>query len=841
MSATRIGLAALWLAWAALGSSLAESPAKGGPVAGSDFELPAARPLDSETAQRLLESDWLFQADGRPTVQRSLQEIGWARELARRLEAHPAKPDLAAERTVLDPLEAKLRALPPEQADDEAKALYFAVRRAKRTITWKNPVLDFDRLLVVDGPYPKSRRQRANHQTGHRNGCWYSNSGSRLLLLEGLGPNAKVRDLLPGHEGFLWRPELSFDADRILFCFMPKEERSFHLYLINLDGTGLRQLTNSPYDDLDPIYLPDGHLLFTTTRGNTYVRCGPYIPAYVLARCDADGRNIHIISRNNETDYLPALLPDGRVLYTRWEYTDRPEYNLMGLWTVNPDGTGDAVYWGNRSFYPDLLVEARPVPGTDSTLFAGAAHHSFFDGCLGLVDVRRGREWPDGVYKVTADIPWPEVGDSKDGPNPIATPRYHASGRYTAYKSPYPLGSEDFLVSARTGMTGSWNDVRFKETFALYLMDVYGNRELMYRGVHNVWYAVTVKPRPRPPAIPDRVAWPKKGEPAGDGVLFSPNVYEGTEGLPPGKAKYLRVLQLDYKTYTAWRKTWWNSGPAISVVQQDGVKRILGTVPIREDGSVSVRVPSGQQLYFQLLDENQRCLQIMRSFTGVMPGETRGCVGCHEQHSRAFPVSGPAVRIADPPAALTSPPWGAHVSIGYERFAQPVLDKHCGKCHQGDGEARKALDLTLRGGVIETGLPVPQPLRAFKEPYLTLVGLTLDGKGKTAPPGPGVGIAGCLNIDALGNGPIKPLTMLSYASPLIQMAMSGKHYNVKIEGEELLRLIAWVDSNCVYRGDEEVRQIPDPDIGGFPIPPKIRTAPVIDRLQPVTDALPGRE
>ena len=58
---------------------------------------------------------------------------------------------------------------------------------------------------------------------------------------------------------------------------------------MNLDGTGLRQLTDSEYDDIDPIYLPDGHILFTTTRGNSYVRCGPFIYSYILARCDADG------------------------------------------------------------------------------------------------------------------------------------------------------------------------------------------------------------------------------------------------------------------------------------------------------------------------------------------------------------------------------------------------------------------------------------------------------------------------------------------------------------------------------------------------------------------------
>jgi hypothetical protein len=485
------------------------------------------------------------------------------------------------------------------------------------------------------------------------------------------------------------------------------------------------------------------------------------------------------------------------------------------------------------------------MPGANKVLFTGSAHHSFFDGCLGIIDVERGREWPNGVFKLTTDIPWPEVGDPKTGPNPSYTPRYHPSGKYTAYKSPYPLGPEDFLVSARSGMVGSWNELNLKEKFSLYWMDIYGNRELLYRGQENAWYAMPVKPRPRPPLIIDRVRWPKQGEPPAEGTFYSTNVYEGVAGLPPGKAKYLRLIQMDYKTYTAWDKTWWNSGPAVSIVQQDGVKRILGMVPIHEDGSVYFRAPAGQQLFFQLLDEQQRCVQTMRSFTGLMPGEARGCMGCHELHCRAMPVEGRlALAVQQPPAELTPPPWGAAVSIGYERFVQPVLDKYCGKCHQGDGPGRKKLDLTLRGGFPEKGIwypasaPLDSALWPFKEPYQTLVGLAIKGQGRALPPGPGVGIAGCLNVDALGYDPLPPMTMLSSASPLIEMVASGKHNDVKISGEDLLRLMAWVDCNCVYRGEEEIRQLPDPPDPGLPVRPRLRTAPVINRLEPVADPPP---
>jgi hypothetical protein len=232
-----------------------------------------------------------------------------------------------------------------------------------------------------------------------------------------------------------------------------------------------------------------------------------------------------------------------------------------------------------------------------------------------------------------------------------------------------------------------------------------------------------------------------------------------------------------------------------------------------------------------------------------MPGEVRGCVGCHEAHSTSPPPSALSRRQYDP-VELTPPPWGAGVSISYERFCQPVLDKHCGKCHQGDGEGRKTLDLTLRGGLKERGIQDPK-LLPFKEPYLTLVGDTawIGGRSAVQRGQGGYGLAGALPVEAGGNranqyGPIPPLSALSYRSPLIELASGGKHHNVKVEGEDLLRLIAWVDCNCVYRGEEEVRQIPDPDLASglwvsWTVPPKTRTAPLIDRLQPVNDPPPA--
>ena len=169
---------------------------------------------------------------------------------------------------------------------------------------FKTPTLDFTQVLFIDHPWPQG--PESLHEAIHRMGIM-AMPGGRLLVLDGLHPGGQLRQLAPAKPGSFWRPDLSFDAGKVLFCFKPRDEKSFHLYEINLDGTGLRQLTDSDYDDIDPIYLPDGHIIFTTTRGNSYVRCGPFIYSYILARCDADGGNVYLISYNGEPDFVPAL------------------------------------------------------------------------------------------------------------------------------------------------------------------------------------------------------------------------------------------------------------------------------------------------------------------------------------------------------------------------------------------------------------------------------------------------------------------------------------------------------------------------------------------------------
>ncbi|MDR2845621.1 MAG: hypothetical protein LBV28_06005, partial [Puniceicoccales bacterium] len=562
-------------------------------------KTPLTADRNGTDARKVLETDWLFQCGGNPTVARSLQEIGWARALAARLNVTDATARL-------DVLEAQAKA---KKANDTDADLYFAVRTLKREITFKNPLLDFDTLLYTDSPNPGGSEW--NHETRHRLG-YMATPGGRLLVQKGLSPDGHLTQLAPAAplHGTFWRPDISFDAKKVLFSFKPHNEKTFHLYEIGLDGTGLRQLTGGIFDDLDPIYLPDGkNIMFLTTRGHIYVRCMPPTNAFVTARMALNtklgDKSLYITSRNGEPEYTPSVMHDGRVIYTRWEYTDKPLWRAQSLWTMRQDATNVQTFWGNQSVWPDLLKDARQIPGSNRVMFTGSAHHNWFSGSVGIIDPAKGLNFPDGLTKVTADVSWPESGNGPVDPKESAD--YHAAGKYNAYYSPYPLGEKDFLVSAlRNGK------------FVLLLMDTDGNREIINEGVHNIWDAQPVRPRAVPPVQPDLVNWPTwetRDKPA-TGQIYSNNVYEGAAPELKDKAKYLRIWSIEHKTYTYWNKrNYVSSGPEVSAVQSEGVKKIIGTVPIESDGSVNFQAPSGIALHFQLLDENQRALQTMKSFT----------------------------------------------------------------------------------------------------------------------------------------------------------------------------------------------------------------------------------
>lgn len=856
-----------------------------------------ARLTPCERQQRL---DWLFQAEADGLVISATRELAWTREMIQRLQRRADSPDLSADLAVWEKLEQNLATANAPRDPAAMLARYCEIRALKRRVMLRSPEIDFSQLICVDAPY--TRRSPDTHGTMHQNE-WVHESrfrsemcashGAKLVVVDDFANAPAPRSVAPpadiGQPVAMLSFDLSFDGDRAVFCMKPEQEQGYHLYEIGLNGKGFRQITSGGYSDLDPIYLPGDRYLFLSTRAEVYAQCGMWARSHILTRCDADGSNIYILSPATEPEYSPSLLDDGRILFTRWEYVDKFANRIQALWTMRPDGTAAAAFWGNQSVYPDHLGEARQIPGTGKVLFSGFGHHDVWSGCIGIVDPQYGLNFPAGIWKVTQERPWPEVGDGPD-PTPGATSDYHPSGEYAAYKTPYPLSDELFLVSARTGDLGggfmhSAHD-RSIGKFKLYLMDIYGNRELLYAGEHNVLYAQPVRSRRTPPRLPDVGDLPgsEKNAPAvRPGMVFSNNIFDSAPAAVREHGRYLRVVESMPKNYsigivssggkpfgaagpdTAWGAwgeqflpgkkpipttdvTWGDhaifSGPATSLSGPLGVKQVHGTVPIGPDGAVCFQVPPCRMLYFQVLDEQQRAIHTMRSWVSLRPGEQRGCVGCHELHNATY--GGPPRSVGRQPDTLQPPPWGVR-SLSYVQDIQPIFARACAACHAGSGAAVKTLDLTLR--------PDPQgPGRwggIFPEPYLTLLMGPDHAKVGGDCPGYPVesGYLAVPNTISLRYDTLPPLTFLSPKSRLIEQALDKRRCGQQLKPNDLQMLIAWVDLWAMYRSDEELRAIDDPPADWFPLwayPPKTKSAPRVrteysqDEYQSPASRLQGR-
>ncbi len=801
---------------------------KPSPLIGPEsFPEPPTIALTSSVADELLKHDWQAQRGAKSWEAACREELARIERILQRRNA--------AARTKL-------------VAGNDEKS-YLELRRVKRELMLSDPAIDFSRIVCIDNPYVHG--SEAIHEVRHRNEDT-ATMGGRLLVLDGLRPDAVVRKLAPqGAPAAFWRPDVSFDGTKILFCMKSSDKPAYHLYEVGVDGSGWRQITDGDYNDLDPIYAPDGGIIFTTSRCNHYLRCGgSKFRMFILARCDYDGKNIYFISANNEVDYLPSFLPDGRLIYTRWEYVDKEVLRIQSLWTVNPDGTGLNAFWGNQSHWPDMLLNPRAIPGTSKVIFNATGHHDAYAGPLGIIVPSEGMNYPDGLYNLTPHVPWCEVGAG-----PADKPynaEFCAPACFGAFHTPFPIGKDLLLVSARIGRPVRTDHDPDLSYFQLYLMDYDGNMELLYKGAFNIFHAQPVRSRPLPRVIPPNVRWPGKmiaaNQKAEPGILFSADVYEGS-GIPRGMAKSLRVLEVESQTWcdgkrsTAAEADRYRSKGAFprftlagetptSFLMDDATKRILGTVPVEADGSVHFKVPPVQSLYFQLLDEKGRCLQTMRSFTHVMPGEKRGCVGCHQTRG-VTPDVKPGIALSRPPSDITPPLWGDE-TVSFPRFVQPILDKHCISCHGGK-EPKAGVDLTHR----------TEPGTLLSWPYVLLV---FGSNPKTIADLPYTSIAGPIFPYHVYPNPevkfptadtvVPPMTAMSYRSRLIQKATSGNHHDVRVSPEEEARLVAWVDALCPYLGLEEILAVPDIAPNdyfdqavhkGLTYPSKMRTAPVVHK------------
>jgi len=543
-------------------------------------------------------------------------------------------------------------------------------------------------------------------------------------------------------EGVYRDPDLSWDAKRLVFAHRPGPAATTSVYEIGTDGRGLRRLTASEkHHDITPAYLPDDRIVFTSTRPGALVPCFNS-GVDTLHTMNADGSDIRSISANNVTEFDPSIMPDGRVLYGRWEYVDKTALYMQSLWTMLPDGRMEEALFGNNLAKPTAILDARPVPGAQRVVASLTPHNGQAVGAIGMIDTQKGKNDLDAVFNFTPEYPVEMDQGLRVGPC-----------------DPWPLSEDDVLIS--NNAVGAHGIIE--------LVDRFGNRELVHGDPEISCYApMLVKPRNRPPVIRPHT------EPYKPGRFLVTDVYQGLGGVERGTIKRIRVVEETARTSgIPPGGRWWNQAFLISWQGGYVVKNILGTVPVYDDGSAYFEVPPGRALYFEVLDEEGREIQRMRTFIEAAAGVTRSCIGCHEYKKSA------AMRPGRPPMAMLREPvepepesWGSGY-IDYPTMVQPIFDKYCVRCHGGTEGMGKGLDFS--GGWTW----------AFNISYETLIKHRLTG------------FLNCHNSSVHTSEILPPRTIGSGAAPLAEILIK-RHPEMSRPERDLL--LGWMDTNCNYYG-----------------------------------------
>ncbi|MHC4111599.1 MAG: HzsA-related protein [Planctomycetota bacterium] len=556
---------------------------------------------------------------------------------------------------------------------------------------------------------------------------------SKLYVLD--TETGQINVLLDGKGGGIRDPHVHYDGRTVLFSYRQSGTDCYNLHEIQTDGTKLKQLTNGSYDDIEAMYLPTDDIVFVSTLSKRWVGCWK-TQVGTLFRCDRQGKNIHPLSFNPEHDNTPAMLPDGRIIYTRWEYVDRSQVGYHQLWAMNPDGTNVVAYYGNQKHYP-LYIDAKAIPGGDDVLVIDSPGHGRSDhrGHVCVITPRLGPDDNRGYRRI-----------------------YGKAG----YNDPYPINNSHFLVASyKQLILGTLGG----ESFPV----------LAYKGRANIHEPVPVYERPREKILADRT---NPNQAAGRMILA--DVYSGRnmEGIQPGQIKKLLVVEALPKPVnfsggmdlTSWLGTFM-------------LERVLGTVPVEEDGSAYFEVPAGRTVLFVALDGNDLSVKRMQSFTNVQPGEVLSCVGCHE-HRALTPASirtNRLMAVRRPPSRI-EPFEGLPDVLDYRRHIQPILNEHCVRCHnykQRDGHVALTEDLGI----------------TWSLSYYMLIARRQVADGRN------------------GYGNQKPRTIGSSASELMNK-IDGSHYDVTLTAQQWRTIWMWLESGAPYAGTyaalrngaEQVRQ-----------------------------------
>jgi hypothetical protein len=737
----------------------------------------------------MIQADWRRQDQLAETAESytaaSKKHLDKAASLLGELRIEQGANFLAEAAGQLDGLKAQLSATQPKGLD-ELRKLYLEVRSLKRRIALANPRMNFGQLLFAKR-VPTSYSHLVMQYFG-----WRARPGGGLFILEKPGASLACRDILAGKlsGGNVLEPRLSYDARRIVFSYVDLGGKSFdsnrvdnetdegfyHIYEVNVDGTGLRQLTDGPHDDLTPTYLPDGGIAFCSTRRQGYARCfgGQFSRrwhVYTLHRMDGDGKNLRTLSFHDTNEWFPTVSNTGHILYARWDYIDRDAVTHQNLWASRPDGTNPIALWGNATAAPHCSFQAQAIPGSSKIVFTASAHHSITGGSIAIVDPTIADNGHGAIQRITPEIVFPE-----------------AEGRdiQEYYSSPWPLSEKYYLVSYSPTPLVWEPGANDRAALGLYYLDAFGNRELIYRdpeiGSEN---ACPLVARPVPPVLESTL--PAEAPPTGEMLLS--DVYQGLGDVPRGTIKALRIVQIFPKT------THVANNPAIGLAGEENGRAILGTVPVEADGSARFTVPAHKPILFQALDANGFAQQTMRTITYVQPGERIACVGCHESR-RTTPRPKDSLAQHRPASEIDPGELGGR-PFSYVEVVQPILDKHCVKCHEGK---------KLGGGLNLTGIPE----RGFTRSYWSLCSDADFWGGGTNPQNAAKAL-----VPRFGGRNQVQVTVPggmygALGSRLMKLVRAG-HEDVKLSGNELARLATWIDLNAIFYGvnrpDDQARQL----------------------------------
>jgi len=609
-------------------------------------------------------------------------------------------------------------------------------------------------------------------------------NGGALCDLKMTNYYSKHDYLFEKSDGVPRDPCVSFDGKKVVFAISGKKGKGYKLYELEVDNPSKpKQLTFDPATDIvvadyEPCYLPNGDIMFSSTRCFGMVDCA-WNPVSNMYLMNGEGKFLRRVGYDQVHTFYPVLMNNGTVVYTRWEYNDRILTSCMGLFYMHPDGTHQTELYGNQTTWPMTMIHARPIPNSEKIMAVAGGHHAPYSGELMIIDPIKATNGTAGIQMIAPKRPTKAVVKKDD---------MSAGDVEFLFQNPLPLNENEFLVS--------WRKIEQEKLYKLYFMDVDGNRELLAWDNQSVSQPVLLKARTRiPPRVASTVDYSKK-----DAVFTMQDVYVGaglktrSGTVPKGTAKRLRVVKIDYRVQGATiGQTGGQSGFVSCPVAKFGAswesKTVLGEAKIYDDGSAAFKVPALTPVYFQVLDSNGYCIATMRSWSTLMPGEQFPCVGCHESKTES-PNPG-QVALAGEPKELEKPLGIEGRHFKYGDMIQPILDQHCITCHKAGHES----GLDLRGDLI-WGADLADADYKDSKRYWTRSYVNLTEKAASFGSGTYIN---CLSIFSMSEQQAA-YAFGSSKSPLMTKVINAKHNDVNLTKKEKEIIACWIDLCCPHSG-----------------------------------------